>query len=143
MSSTTARPLMRMDVHDDIHRPGDPPWQSTRNLISVLNARSVLPCLTRIRIFGIGVKTAVNDTITKNKVKHPAGLPAECNKMGESDFSTLLTNIKATNPDAVYLQQQLPIRVPRSFPRQRRDVGLNTIFLNVENKLCPRNFIKE
>ena len=56
--------------------------------------------------------------------------------MGESDFRTVLTNIKATNPDAVYLAAA-PNEGAQIIPQARRDVGLNTIFLNVENNDAP------
>jgi branched-chain amino acid transport system substrate-binding protein len=56
--------------------------------------------------------------------------------MGESDFRTALTTIKATNPDAVYLAAA-PNEGAQIIPQARRDVGLNTIFLNVENNDAP------
>ena len=52
--------------------------------------------------------------------------------MGESDFRTLLTAIKAANPDAVYLAA-FPNEGAPIITQARRDIGLNTIFLNVEN----------
>ncbi|MCK4270147.1 MAG: ABC transporter substrate-binding protein, partial [Methanogenium sp.] len=52
-------------------------------------------------------------------------------KMGESDFRTVLTAIKASKPDVVYpaafLNEQIPLVI-----QARRDVGLDTIFLAVE-----------
>ena len=56
--------------------------------------------------------------------------------MGESDFRTVLTTIKAANPDAVYLAAA-PNEGAQIIPQARRDVGLNTIFLNVENNDAP------
>jgi branched-chain amino acid transport system substrate-binding protein len=52
--------------------------------------------------------------------------------MGESDFRTQLTAIKAANPDAVYLAA-FPNEGAPIITQARRDIGLNTIFLNVEN----------
>jgi branched-chain amino acid transport system substrate-binding protein len=85
--------------------------------------------------FGQGVKAAVNDTITKNNLNIKL-VSQQSYKMGESDFRTVLTNIKATNPDAVYLAAA-PNEGAQIIPQARRDVGLNTIFLNVENNDAP------
>ena len=85
--------------------------------------------------FGIGVKTAVNDTIVKNNLNIQS-VSQQSYKMGESDFRTVLTNIKAANPDAVYLAAA-PNEGAQIIPQARRDVGLNTIFLNVENNDAP------
>ncbi|MBP1929198.1 branched-chain amino acid transport system substrate-binding protein [Methanolinea mesophila] len=80
--------------------------------------------------YGKGVLSAVEATIQRE------GLPIqlvsnESFKMGETDFRTLLTSVKATRPDAVYaaafLNEQAPMII-----QARRDVGLDTIFLAVE-----------
>lgn len=52
-------------------------------------------------------------------------------KMGESDFRTMLTGLKSSNPDAVYSAAFLNEQIPM-ITQARRDVGLNTIFLVVE-----------
>ena len=52
--------------------------------------------------FGKGVQTAVNNTITKNKLNIQL-VSQQSYKMGDTDFRTQLTAIKAANPDAVYL----------------------------------------
>jgi branched-chain amino acid transport system substrate-binding protein len=52
--------------------------------------------------------------------------------MGDTDFRTQLTAIKAANPDAVYLAA-FPNEGAPIITQARRDIGLNTIFLNVEN----------
>ena len=52
--------------------------------------------------------------------------------MGDTDFRTQLTAIKAANPDAVYLGA-FPNEGAPAITQARRDIGLNTIFLNVEN----------
>jgi branched-chain amino acid transport system substrate-binding protein len=81
--------------------------------------------------FGKGVQTAVNNTITKNKLNIQL-VSQQSYKMGESDFRTQLTAIKAANPDAVYLGA-FPNEGAPIITQARRDIGLNTIFLNVEN----------
>jgi len=81
--------------------------------------------------FGKGVQTAVNDTITKEKLNIVL-VSQQSFKMGESDFRTPLTAIKAANPDAVYLGA-FPNEGAPAITQGRRDIGLNTIYLNVEN----------
>jgi branched-chain amino acid transport system substrate-binding protein len=81
--------------------------------------------------FGKGVQTAVNDTITKNKLNIQL-VSQQGFKMGESDFRTPLTAIKAANPDAVYIAA-FPNEGAPLISQARRDIGLDTIFLSVEN----------
>lgn len=81
--------------------------------------------------FGKGVQTAVNDTITKNNLNIQL-VSQQSFKMGESDFRTPLTTIKAANPDVVFLAA-FPNEGAPIITQARRDVGLNTIFLNVIN----------
>ena len=81
--------------------------------------------------FGKGVQTAVNNTITNNKLNIQL-VSQQSFKMGESDFRTPLTVIKAANPDAVYIAA-FPNEGAPIITQARRDIGLNTIFLNVEN----------
>jgi branched-chain amino acid transport system substrate-binding protein len=81
--------------------------------------------------FGKGVQTAVNNTITKDKLNIVL-VSQQGYKMGESDFRTPLTAIKAANPDAVYLAA-FPNEGAPAITQARRDIGLDTIFLNVEN----------
>jgi branched-chain amino acid transport system substrate-binding protein len=88
--------------------------------------------------FGQGVKTAVNDTIMKNNLNIQL-VSQQSFKMGESDFRTALTNIKAANPDAVYVAAA-PNEGAQIIPQARRDVGLNTIFLSVENNDAPEYY---
>jgi len=52
--------------------------------------------------FGKGIQSAVNNTIVKDKLKIQL-VSQQSYKMGDSDFRTQLTAIKAANPDAVYL----------------------------------------
>jgi branched-chain amino acid transport system substrate-binding protein len=81
--------------------------------------------------FGKGVQTAVNNTITKDKLNIQL-VSQQSFKMGESDFRTQLTAIKAAGPDAVYIAA-FPNEGAPIITQARRDIGLNTIFLNVEN----------
>lgn len=81
--------------------------------------------------FGKGVQTAVNDTITKNNLNIQL-VSQQSFKMGESDFRTPLTAIKAAKPDAVYIAA-FPNEGAPLISQARRDIGLNTIFLSVEN----------
>jgi branched-chain amino acid transport system substrate-binding protein len=81
--------------------------------------------------FGKGVQTAVNTTITKNNLNIQL-VSQQSFRMGESDFRTPLTAIKAANPDAVYLAA-FPNEGAPIITQARKDIGLNTIFLNVEN----------
>ena len=80
--------------------------------------------------YGKGVESAVLATVQKENL--PVVIVAnETFKMGETDFRTVLTSIKAAGPDVVYpaafLNEQIPMII-----QARRDVGLNTIFLAVE-----------
>jgi branched-chain amino acid transport system substrate-binding protein len=81
--------------------------------------------------FGKGVQTAVNNTITNNKLNIQL-VSQQSFRMGESDFRTQLTAIKAAKPDAVYIAA-FPNEGAPIITQARRDIGLNTIFLNVEN----------
>jgi branched-chain amino acid transport system substrate-binding protein len=81
--------------------------------------------------FGKGVQAAVNNTIIKDKLNIQL-VSQQSFKMGESDFRTPLTAIKAANPDAVYLAA-FPNEGAPIITQARRDIGLNTVFLNVEN----------
>jgi branched-chain amino acid transport system substrate-binding protein len=81
--------------------------------------------------FGKGVQSAVNATIANNNLNIQL-VSQQSFKMGESDFRTQLTAIKAANPDVVYLAA-FPNEGAPIITQARRDIGLNTIFLNVEN----------
>jgi branched-chain amino acid transport system substrate-binding protein len=81
--------------------------------------------------FGKGVQTAVNNTVINKKMNIQL-VSQQSYKMGDTDFRTQLTAIKAANPDAVYLGA-FPNEGAPAITQARRDIGLNTIFLNVEN----------
>jgi branched-chain amino acid transport system substrate-binding protein len=80
--------------------------------------------------YGKGVQTAVNNTIAKYNLNIQI-VSEQSFKMGETDFRTVLTAVKAAKPDVVYpatfLNEQIPL-----VTQARRDVGLDTIFLSVE-----------
>jgi branched-chain amino acid transport system substrate-binding protein len=80
--------------------------------------------------YGKGVESAVLATVASENL--PVVIVAnEIFKMGETDYHTVLTSIKAAGPDVVYpaafLNEQVPMVI-----QARRDVGLNAIFLAVE-----------
>jgi branched-chain amino acid transport system substrate-binding protein len=81
--------------------------------------------------YGKGVQTAVNNTITKEKLNVQL-VSQQSFRMGETDFRTPLTAIKAASPDAVYIAA-FPNEGAPIITQARRDIGLNTIFLNVVN----------
>jgi len=80
--------------------------------------------------YGKGVESAIENTIATENLNILV-VDKESFRMGEADFRTVLTAIKATKPDAVYaatfLNEQIPLVL-----QARRDVGLDTIFLAVE-----------
>jgi branched-chain amino acid transport system substrate-binding protein len=88
--------------------------------------------------FGLGVQAAVNETITKNNLNIKL-VSQEKFKMSESDFRTPLTVIKAANPDALYVAAA-PNEGAQIVPQARKDVGLNTILLSVENNDAPEYY---
>jgi branched-chain amino acid transport system substrate-binding protein len=80
--------------------------------------------------YGKGVLTAVENTIKKENL--PVRIVSnESFKMGETDFRTLLTNVKASQPDVIYSAAFLNEQAPM-ITQGRRDVGMNTIFVVVE-----------
>jgi len=85
--------------------------------------------------FGQGVYSAVNNTIHAENLNIQI-VGAQSFKMAESDFHTTLTAIKAAKPDAVYVAAFTNEMVPM-VTQARRDVGLNTFFLAVENNDAP------
>ena len=80
--------------------------------------------------YGKGVLTAVENTI-KNENLPVKIVSNESFKMGETDYRTLLTNVKATQPDVIYSAAFLNEQAPM-ITQGRRDVGLNTLFVVVE-----------
>ncbi len=80
--------------------------------------------------FGKGALSAIESTIAAKGLKVQV-VANETFKMGETDFRTILTSVKAKGPDAVYPIAFLNEEVPM-LTQARRDVGLDTIFLAVE-----------
>lgn len=80
--------------------------------------------------YGVGVYDGIKKTIEKYNLNMEI-VAVEKFKMGETDYRTVLTTIKAAKPDVVYpaafLNEQTLI-----VTQGRRDVGLNTIYLSVE-----------
>ena len=109
--------VVRPTVYQKFNLPGTRPFR--------------LALLYQDTAFGKGVQTAVNNTITQNKLNIVL-VSQQSFKMGESDFRTPLTAIKAANPDAVYLAA-FPNEGAPAITQGRRDIGLNTIYLSVEN----------
>jgi len=103
-----------------------------------INARFGFPADRPLRLavlyqdspYGKGHQTTIKNTIANNSLKIDV-VAEETFKMGESDYRTVLTSIKNTNPDVVYvvafLNEQIPIET-----QARRDVGLNKIFIAIE-----------
>ncbi len=80
--------------------------------------------------YGKGVLSAVETTIAKENL--PITIVSnESFRMGETDFRTMLTNVKAAMPDIVYSAAFLNEQAPM-ITQARRDVGLETIFVVVE-----------
>jgi branched-chain amino acid transport system substrate-binding protein len=85
--------------------------------------------------YGKGVLAGVINTITANNLNIQI-VSNQSFTMGDADFRTALTAIKAANPDVIYPaafpSEQIPIVV-----QARRDVNLNTIILAVETNDNP------
>ena len=80
--------------------------------------------------FGKGALATIESTIAAKGLKIQV-VANETYKMGETDFRTILTSVKAKGPDVVYPIAFLNEEVPM-LTQARRDVGLNTLFLAVE-----------
>ena len=80
--------------------------------------------------FGKGQQTAVIRTIEEMNLSIEI-VAEESFKMGETDFRTILTTVKAAQPDVIYpstfLNEQISLVI-----QARRDLGIDTIFLAVE-----------
>ena len=85
--------------------------------------------------FGKGQQSAVKN-LTKDKNLPFEIVAEESFKMGESDFRTILTSIKSKNPDVIYAVTFLNELIPLT-QQARRDVGLNTLILSIENNDDP------
>jgi branched-chain amino acid transport system substrate-binding protein len=85
--------------------------------------------------YGKGVLNGVINTITANNLNIQI-VSNQSFKMGDADFRTALTAIKAAKPDVIYPAafpaEQIPI-----VTQARRDLGMNTIILAVETNDNP------
>ena len=80
--------------------------------------------------YGKGVLTAVENTIKNENL--PVKIVSNASfKMGETDYRTLLTNVKSAQPDLIYSAAFLNEQAPM-ITQAKRDVGLNTLFVVVE-----------
>ncbi|MDI9632625.1 MAG: ABC transporter substrate-binding protein [Methanolinea sp.] len=108
-----------------------------------INAKFGFPDERKLRLaviyqdspFGKGQLEAVKGLVAEK------GLPVEIVaeepfKMGESDFRTVLTSVKAKNPDVIYAVTFLNELVPLT-QQARRDVGLATVIMAIENNDDP------
>lgn len=85
--------------------------------------------------FGKGQLDAVKNVIKARSL--PIEVVAEEPfKMGESDFRTVLTSVKAKNPDMIYSVTFLNELVPLT-QQARRDVNFNTLIMAIENNDDP------
>jgi branched-chain amino acid transport system substrate-binding protein len=85
--------------------------------------------------YGKGVLNGVTKTITANNLNIQI-VSNQSFKLGEADFRTPLTAIKAAGPDAIYAAA-FPAEQTQIDVQARRDVNLNTIILAVETNDNP------
>jgi branched-chain amino acid transport system substrate-binding protein len=85
--------------------------------------------------FGKGQQVAVNN-LTRDLALPIEIVAEETFKMGESDFRTALTSVKAKKPDVIYAVTFLNELIPLT-QQARRDVGMNTLILSIENNDDP------
>jgi branched-chain amino acid transport system substrate-binding protein len=85
--------------------------------------------------YGKGVLKGVIDTITNNNLNIQI-VSNQSFKLGEADFRTPLTAIKAAKPDVIY-PAAFPAEQTQIVVQARRDVNLNTIILAVETNDNP------
>jgi branched-chain amino acid transport system substrate-binding protein len=85
--------------------------------------------------FGKGQQAAVKN-LTRDLHLPIEIVAEETFKMGESDFRTALTSVKAKKPDIIYAVTFLNELIPLT-QQARRDVGLNTLILSIENNDDP------
>lgn len=85
--------------------------------------------------YGKGVLNGVTSTITANNLNIQI-VSNQSFKLGEADFRTALTAIKAAKPDVIY-PAAFPSEQTQIVVQARRDVNLNTIILAVETNDNP------
>jgi branched-chain amino acid transport system substrate-binding protein len=85
--------------------------------------------------YGKGVLNGVISTITTGNLKMDI-VSNQSFKLGEADFRTALTAVKAAKPDVIYAAA-FPVEQTQIVVQARRDVNLNTIVLAVETNDNP------
>jgi branched-chain amino acid transport system substrate-binding protein len=116
LTTIFASDVIRQEINRNFNFPADRPLR--------------MALLYQDSPYGKGVQEAVMATIARENL--PVVIVAnETFKMGETDYHTVLTSIKAAEPDVVYAAAFLNEQVPMII-QARRDVGLNAIFLAVE-----------
>jgi branched-chain amino acid transport system substrate-binding protein len=85
--------------------------------------------------FGQGVIAAVNRTVSNPNLNTQI-VAKQGYARTNTDFRTQLTAIKAAKPDVVYLVSD-PDSSVMIIPQARREIGLDTIFVSVENNDDP------
>ena len=113
--------VMRPAVNEKFSFPADRPFR-----VAMLYQDSA---------YGKGVLNGVVNTITSENLNMEI-VSNQSFKLGEADFHTQLTAIKAAKPDAIYAAA-FPAEQTQITVQARRDVGLNTIILAVETNDNP------
>jgi len=80
--------------------------------------------------YGKGQQEAIKNTISQENLNIEV-VSEETFRMGETDYRTVLTAVKNSDPDVVYVVAFLNEQIP-AVTQARRDVGLNKIFIAVE-----------
>ncbi|MCC7566853.1 MAG: ABC transporter substrate-binding protein [Methanoregulaceae archaeon] len=80
--------------------------------------------------YGKGQQDAIKNTIAQENLNIEV-VSEETFKMGETDYRTVLTSVKNSDPDVVYVVAFLNEQIP-AVTQARRDVGMNAIFIAVE-----------
>lgn len=113
--------VVRPEIYKKFSLPGDRPLR--------------LALIFQDSPFGKGQQVAVQN-LTRDLDLPIEIVAEETFKMGESDFRTALTSIKAKKPDIIYAVTFLNELIPLT-QQARRDVGLNTLILSIENNDDP------
>jgi branched-chain amino acid transport system substrate-binding protein len=113
--------VMRPSVNEKFTFPADRPFR--------------LALLYQDSAYGKGVLAGVVSTITSENLNMEI-VSNQSFKLGEADFRTQLTAIKATKPDAIYCAA-FPAEQTQITVQARRDVDINTIILAVETNDNP------
>jgi len=113
--------VMRPTINEQFEFPNDRPMR-----VAMLYQDSA---------YGKGVLNGVVNTITSDNLNMQI-VSNQSFKLGEADFHTQLTAIKAAKPDAIYAAA-FPAEQTQIVVQARRDVDLNTLILAVETNDNP------